>query len=83
MKATALIMPFVFAMTGYLFASVADHESRIHSIEESRFTNHDAAKMELSIMQRTPPEWLKVQVSEIKVLLLGIDERLRAVEQKP
>ena len=83
MKTTALIMPFVFAMSGYLFASVADHESRLHSIEESRFTAEDGAKLQLEILSQMPPDWLKQKLEDMSEVLKSIDQRLRVVEQKP
>lgn len=80
-KVTALLMPVVLTSLGWVGSALIDHESRLDVIESNRFTHHEGIELKKEIMRELPPEWLREDIREIKVLLRELEQRLNALER--
>ena len=72
------MVPLVLAIGAWLVGV----QVRLSSLEATRFTHQDGRDLEDRIDARMYPAWLREDLSEIKSMVRGLDERLRAVEQK-
>jgi hypothetical protein len=79
---TRVSVAVVLGVSAVLFA----HEIRLTKIEETLFTDNDARILKDKIIEHTfknyPPEWLRLQIVEIRDTLKIIDQRLRKLEDR-
>lgn len=91
-----LLMPLVLLTVGYVYGRIADHETRLVTIEASRFTmamgqelRDKISGVELQIGRlelREPPRWFVERVDKIEAHLLRVDDsidRLRDEVKRP
>ena len=83
LKVTAV--PLAFALGGFLFG----HEIRISKIEETRFTDQDAAEMYRELLENLPPQWLKDTIKELQkhcrateIQISDLNARVQSLERK-
>ncbi len=77
-----VIIPALLVWAATVQATVLAHDKHLAVIEATRFTAQDGRSLLDTIMERTPPDWLREDIQEIKAELADIKKRMGTLEAK-
>lgn len=79
-----LLVPLALAMVANevrTTITIATHELRLKAIEESRFTDADSQRLRDEILEKSPPQWFRDDVREIKSSVQELVKRVSDLER--
>jgi hypothetical protein len=77
-----VVIPSLLLWAIYIHGTITVHTRELAVIEATRFTDQDGRELLDTILTRLPPEWLREDLSEIKLELQDIKKRLGTLEAK-
>ena len=82
------VVRFVLSLVSVAIAAlvtvVIQHQARLRSIEDTRFTREDGQKLVTAITEAKnhTPDWFKTESAHVREALKDIEQRMRSLESK-
>ncbi len=77
-----ILIPVLLMWAIFVQSTMTQHNEELAVIQATRFTDQDGRELLDTILERTPPAWLREDLTEIKLELQDIKTRLGTLEAK-